>query len=83
MTTNHNQEPSIQQLSEAITQLGNTEVASERRRATMSRTVRWGALVLVVLVAAVVYAASHMIMTYADQQRWWNQIEGKIAHQTL
>ncbi len=81
MTTIQNQEKSLQQLNETVTQLANAVAASERRHAAMSRTVRWGALVFVVFVAAVGYAASDMILAYANQQRWWNQIEGGIAHQ--
>ena len=81
MTTIQNQEKSLQQLNETVTQLANAVAASERRHAAMSRTVRWGALVFVVFVAAIGYAASDMILAYANQQRWWNQIEGGIAHQ--
>jgi hypothetical protein len=81
MTTIQSQEASLQQLRETITQLANTVAASERRHTAISRTVRYGALAFVVFVAAVGYAASDMIVAYASQQSWWNQIEGKIAHQ--
>ena len=81
MINNQNQEIPVEQLSETISQLANAVAASERRHAAMSRTIRWVALAFIVFVSVIGYAVSDMIMAGEDQQRWWNQIEGMIAHQ--
>jgi hypothetical protein len=80
MSTHPN--PDLQQLTETVARLSEALAASERRHAAVARTVRWGALSFVVLVAAVAYAASDWINAYANEiKNRWALMEQQIAGQ--
>jgi hypothetical protein len=72
----------LQQLTETVARLSEALAASERRQAAVARSVRWGALSLIVLVGAVAYAASDWLKAYADQvKNPWVAAEQQIAAQ--
>jgi len=71
----------LQQLTETVSRLSEAMAASERRRASMARMVRWIALSVIVMVVGAGYVVSDWAKVYASQMPSWNQIEGQIAAQ--
>jgi hypothetical protein len=76
----HQTRSDLQQLSESVSQLCEALAASERRRMATARAVRWGALAFIVLVAAVLYAASDQLKAFAAQISW-DSYEQQMAQQ--
>jgi hypothetical protein len=61
------QSSDLVQLTETVARLSEALAASERRHAAIARTVRWGALGLVIALGAALYAASDWMQARAAQ----------------
>lgn len=71
----------LEQLTETVTRLSEALSASERRHKFLAKAMRWGALSLVVVMAAIVYAASDLIKVYAASSLSWHQAQSMIANE--
>ena len=71
----------LQQLTETVQRLSEAMAASERRRESMARMVRWVSLSVIVMVVGAGYVVSDWARVYASQMPTWNQIEGQISNQ--
>lgn len=74
--------PDLNQLAESVAHLSEALAASERRHAAIARTMRWGALALMVTLGVGFYAASDWMKAYAAQLvplGYLGQMEGQMA----
>jgi len=74
--------PDLQQLTETVARLSDALATSERRHNAMARSIRWASLAFIVLVAAVIYAASDWVKVYAAQQSvHWDPFKKALEQQ--